>query len=76
MYWLKSIYREIVGLFVEDGNFALAILSWIAIAWLFLSRMSLSVFGGIILFVGLALILIESVTRFAKKQQNNPKNGA
>ena len=31
MKWLKNILREIFGLFVDDGTFALAILIWLAV---------------------------------------------
>jgi hypothetical protein len=62
--WLKTIFQELFGLFVEDGNFALAILAWLAILWLVLPRLPvLGAWQAIILFVGLIAILIESVLR-------------
>ena len=29
MSWLKQIWSELIGLFVDDGNFALSILVWL-----------------------------------------------
>jgi hypothetical protein len=33
MRWIGNIVREVFGLFVDDGSFALAILAWIGIVW-------------------------------------------
>lgn len=69
MPWLKSIFREIFGLFVEDGSFAIAILAWLAILWLALSHLPIpAVWHGVILFAGLIAILIESVLRRARQR--------
>jgi hypothetical protein len=67
MKWVRNILREIFGLFVDDGSFALAILVWIGIVWFVLHRTRLAVPGGIVLFLGLGLILIESVIRFSRR---------
>lgn len=68
MRWFKAVLREVCGLFVDDGSFALAILVWLAIVWLVLSRVAtLSVWCGPVLFAGLALILIWSAARRAKR---------
>ncbi len=34
MRWIVTIVREIFGLFVDDGSFALAVLAWIGLVWL------------------------------------------
>ena len=68
MAWLREIFRELFGLFVDDGSFAIAILAWIGLLWLLLPRLNISAgWNGIILFAGLGLILIESVLRRARK---------
>jgi hypothetical protein len=68
MGFLKTIFRETVGLFVDDGSFALAIVVWIAFVKVILPRFAFAArWHGIILFVGLALILVESVLRFARR---------
>lgn len=70
MNWIKSIFREIFGLFVDDGSFALAIIIWLVLIRWTTSHLSLSAAAtGIILFAGLALILIESTARFARHKQ-------
>ena len=67
MRWLKSIAREILGLFVDDGSFALAILLCLALAVALLPRIAPSAsWTGPTLFAGLALILIESTLRYAR----------
>lgn len=66
---LRTVLREIVGLFVDDGSFALAILLWLALVWFLIRPLQLPWAGGIILFLGLAAILVESVARFARKPQ-------
>jgi membrane-bound ClpP family serine protease len=62
---IKTIPRELVGLFVDDVGFA-AIVGWITLAWL-LSAFVLppNPWGAILLFAGLGAILLESVLRRA-----------
>ena len=68
MRWIGTVLREIFGLFVDDGSFAVAILVWLAIMWLVLPHLAVpAVWGGPVLFVGLALILLESATRRARR---------
>jgi hypothetical protein len=70
MNWLKTILREIFGLFVDDASFALAILLWLVVVRTLTPHMGIPArWSGIILFTGLALILAESTTRYAKRQQ-------
>jgi hypothetical protein len=73
MNWLKTILNEIFGLFVDDATFALAILLWLVLVKVLTSHLGIPTsWSGIILFAGLALILAESTTRYAKPR--NPKN--
>jgi hypothetical protein len=64
---LSAILRELLGLFVDDGSLAIAILGWVAIvaALMRLAGVSGALSGGL-LFVGLAAILIENVWRAAR----------
>lgn len=67
MRWLKAIIAEIAGLFVDDGRFALAIIVWLGVLWWALPRLNLPApWRGVILFVGLAVILVESALRRAR----------
>ncbi len=67
MQWLKTILRELLGLFVDDGSFALAIVAWLGIAWLVLPRLTAgTAWGGIVLFAGLVLLLAESAWRSSR----------
>ncbi len=71
MTWIKNILREIFGLFVDDANFALAILVWVALVRVLLPRLGIPpVWGGVILFAGLALILAESAERYSRSQRS------
>lgn len=68
MHWIKTILGELYGLFVDDGAFALAIIIWLAAAGALLPRAHLeSAENGVILFAGLAAILVESALRRARK---------
>ena len=70
MNWLRTIVREVVGLFVDDGIFALSILAWLVVCALLFSHMRVAGrWNGIILFLGFALILIESATRFSRRSR-------
>jgi hypothetical protein len=68
MQRLQTIAREIYGLFVDDVSFAVAIVIWIVLDRLALTRIGLPpVAEGPILFAGLAVILLESTLRRARR---------
>jgi hypothetical protein len=70
MKWLKTILHEIFGLFVDDASFAAAILLWLILVKVLARHLGVPYgWTAIILFTGLALILAESTTRYAKRQQ-------
>jgi membrane protein implicated in regulation of membrane protease activity len=70
MKWLRTIYREILGLFVDDAAFALAILIWLGLVKILMPHLGIPApWIGIVLFSGLALILAESTIRYAKRPQ-------
>jgi hypothetical protein len=70
MNWIKSIAREILGLFVDDGSFAIGILVWVVAAVVVLPRVaSVARWAGPVLFIGLALILVESVLRYSRRRE-------
>lgn len=70
MRWLKSIAREVLSLFVDDGSLAVAILVWLLLAAVTLPRVAPNAHWiGPALFAGLAIILIESVLRFARRSR-------
>lgn len=64
---LRTVVRELVGLFVEDRLFALAIALWLlatgAIAALSIGTPEIR---GLILFLGLAAVLVGGVVRGAR----------
>ena len=70
MSWLKRVFREFFGLFVEDGNFSTAILLWLGAAWFLLPRLGVPRrWSGPFLLAGLGLILIESVVRYCRERR-------
>ena len=67
MSWLKTIWRELVGLFVDDGSLAVAVLAWLLVSGLLLPRLGLPpAWPPLVLAVGLLAILAESVLRAAR----------
>jgi hypothetical protein len=69
MKWLKAILHEIFGLFVDDATFAAAIFLWLILVKVLTPHLGIpSRWTGIILFTGLALILAENTTRYAKRR--------
>ena len=68
---LKTIVLELFGLFVDDGFFALAILLWIAAVRFLLPHLPHSpALDGPILFAGLALLLLATALRYARRSRN------
>lgn len=68
MKMLKTIWQEVIGLFVDDELFAVAILAWLALVWLIVTNTGIApVWHAITLFAGLAAILVESATRAVRR---------
>ena len=66
MHGLKTIIHELVGLVVDDVGFAVAIIGWIALAWLLSAYvLPAAPWVAILFFGGLGVILFESVVRRA-----------
>jgi hypothetical protein len=65
---LVTALQEVYGLFVEDGSLTLALLVWIAIAaFLFPHVPGGASWRAPVLFLGIALLLLENVLRSARK---------
>ena len=70
MKWLADAGRELVGLFVDDGSLALAVLAWVAIAVLAFPVLPVDrSWLAVVLFAGLALILVENLLRTARRRR-------
>ena len=66
---LTTIGREIVGLFVDDGSLAVAILAWVAVVAVLMAGMNVNAaIAGGVLFAGLVAILLENVLRRARSR--------
>jgi uncharacterized membrane protein len=80
MGWFKTIERELWGLFVDDNLLALLSVVWICVVgfllhWFF-PEVGRDWFGAVVLFWGLAVILIESALRGAHKARDAAKEKA
>ena len=74
MNGLRTIFREIFGLFVDDGSFALLVLLWLGLTTLLLPHLGwvhlwMSKWRGVILFLGLAAILMASAIRYSHRNR-------
>ena len=68
MKWIGAIAREVFGLFVDDGRFAVAIFVWLVLVGLGLPWLGVAAgLEGLILFAGLALILVTSAIQRATR---------
>ncbi|MEO5866154.1 MAG: hypothetical protein ABIS14_15860 [Sphingomonas sp.] len=64
---LRAIISELIGLFVDDGLFATSIVLCAALVGFFAPVAGIPAkWRAVLLFVGLAVILIESVLRRAR----------
>jgi hypothetical protein len=67
---LLEALRELLGLFVDDGSLALALLAWTAAAGLGLPGLRLPAsFAAPILFLGYLIILFENLARTARRKR-------
>ncbi|MCA1597033.1 MAG: hypothetical protein LC772_11500 [Chloroflexi bacterium] len=68
MKLLQTIWAELFGLFVDDGSYAVAILVWVVAVAVVLPRVpSLAGWRSPLIFVGLAAILLENVSRTVRR---------
>lgn len=66
---IVTALKEVYGLFVEDGRYAVSIVLWVLLAALVLPHLpALGHWRGPLLLTGLLLLLIENVLRTARKQ--------
>ncbi len=64
---LNTIVRELVGLFIEDRLFALAIAVWLLLAGAIAAlTIGTPEIRGLVLFLGLAAILVGGVAKGAR----------
>jgi len=69
MGWVRAAIRELIALFVDDGSLAIAVLVWVAVVVLIFPAASLDRgWLAVLLFAGLALILLENVLRAARRR--------
>jgi hypothetical protein len=74
MQWLKAVFTEIFGLFVDNGSFAIAILAWLVVARTVVVFVNIpACVKGPVLFAGLAVILLESAVRRAHPRLRRAK---
>ncbi len=63
--WIGTIFRELLGLFMDDGAFAIAILVWLTLAGLCRTWLrQAGHWGAPLLFVGLAVALVASASLY------------
>lgn len=69
MRWVRNIFAELFGLFVDDDSFAVAIILWVGLVTLGIRRLALpSAWQAVLLFAGLGLILAVSALRGAQRR--------
>ena len=65
---LATLARQVLGLFVDDGSLAVAILVWVAVAGFLLGPSGVpEMWRSSLFFVGLALLLLENPRRSARR---------
>jgi hypothetical protein len=70
MRWLGTVLRELVALFVDDGSLAVLAVLWLAAVWLILPLLVPEPgLRGLLLFLGLAAILIGSARAGARRRR-------
>ena len=68
---LAGIWHELVGLFIEDGSLALAILGVVAAA-VIVAALGATLAAGLLLLVGCLAVLAENVLR-ARRKSSRPQ---
>jgi hypothetical protein len=64
---LKSVFSELLGLFVDDGSFVLAVIAWVLGSAICLRTQVITPpVEAVLLFVGIIVLLAENVERTAR----------
>lgn len=65
---IETALKEVYGLFVEDGSYAMEILAWLAVVGLIFPYLpALGHWRAPLLFAGMLTVLVENVLRTARK---------
>ncbi len=65
---IATALKEVYGLFVEDGSYAVGILVWLlVVGFVFPHVPALGYWRAPLLFAGLLVLLVENVVRTARK---------
>jgi hypothetical protein len=68
---IARILRELLGLFVDDGSLAIAVLAWVAIIAFILPAADVGEsWRALLLFLGCIAILIENLIRSARRHRS------
>jgi hypothetical protein len=68
MTMLAAVVRMLVGLFVDDGSLALAIIVVVLFSWIFMTLMAdLPLASGAMLLVGCLVVLFVNVMKAAQR---------
>jgi hypothetical protein len=72
MGWVKNVASELLGLFVDDGSFVLVVIAWMLISAFVLRLDWLDPgVGAVLLFAGIAALVVENVRRTARAHLAN-----
>jgi hypothetical protein len=63
---MRAIFKELLGLFVDDAALAVGLLVWVAIAGYVLPLLSLGTWSGPMLFLGAAAVLVASLRKVSR----------
>jgi hypothetical protein len=68
MTWCRAVLKELWGLFVDDGLFALSILIWLVVGWILPKLGIPNVLTCILFAIGLPVLLTTSTLRCVGKR--------
>ena len=63
----SAVGRELVGLFIDDGSLALALIAWVAVVALAAHLVAGGRWGGGLLLAGCIAVLAENIVRSARR---------
>jgi hypothetical protein len=70
---LRAATRELLGFFVGDLSLTIAMLAWVALIALLAHTLGPATWQALLLFLGLAGILIENVSRASRNAKRREK---
>ncbi len=66
---MKAVWKELIGLFVDDASLAIGLVAWVVVAGYVLPYLELGAWSGPMLALGAAIVLVFSLRKVVRQRR-------